>query len=68
MRSIGYPKLDEHKEMHSRFSMHVLKFTLNFLGEHPDNSKSVLIFLKDWLTGHIMQADKDYAQFAAKQT
>ncbi len=60
MRSISYPKLDEHMELHSKYSADVLKFTINYLGQNQNKPIEVLTFLKDWWTGHILEEDSRY--------
>ncbi len=64
MQSISYPKVDEHRELHSTYSIQVLKFTLNHLSENPNRPAEVLEFLKDWWTAHIVDVDSDYALYA----
>ena len=59
MKQIGYPKLDEHKELHER-----LVTKLSDLSTHSfDTDQSVSQFQKfvyDWLVDHIMKHDKEY--------
>ncbi len=57
MESISYPKLDEHKELHSAYSEQVLKFTLDYMNKNPNNTRAVLLFLKTWWTDHILKVD-----------
>lgn len=63
MQRIGYPKLDSHKELHSNYSLEVLKFTVNQLDDEPDNPSEVLNFLTHWWTNHILKVDMDYSRF-----
>lgn len=67
MQKIGFPKqkFEEHVELHSNYTVTVLKFTFNHLIESPDSPKKVLEFLIDWWTNHILTIDKEYAKFEA---
>ena len=65
MESISYPKLDAHRLLHSQYSEQVLKFTLDYMNRDPAHPRAILLFLKNWWTGHILKVDSDYAKFAA---
>ncbi len=59
----GYPETQEHLEKHKKLVDQVVEFHKKFTqGEsHLDND--LLIFLKDWLTHHILGTDKKYTEF-----
>ena len=65
MQSIGYPKLEAHKEEHSKYTLEVLKFTLSHLDDAPENPREVLNFLTHWWTDHILKVDMDYSKYEA---
>lgn len=67
MERLGYPQLEEHKELHSNYSIQVLQFTLAHLDEAKDNPREVLNFLTHWWTDHILKVDMDYSKHAEKQ-
>ena len=64
MDGLNYPKLAEHKELHSKYSLEVLQFTVAHMEESEDNPRNVLNFLTHWWTDHILKVDMDYARFA----
>ncbi|MCB0754274.1 MAG: hemerythrin family protein [Flavobacteriales bacterium] len=67
MERIGYPRLSAHQEAHSRYTLEVLKYTLQHLEAAPDNPRELLNFLTHWWTDHILKVDMDYSKFAARQ-
>jgi len=59
----GYPEVHVHKRQHSDLVKQVTNYKNDF-----DSGKSVLTmnlmnFLKDWLTKHILDTDKQYTSF-----
>ncbi len=64
MQRIGYPKLEKHKELHSMYTLEVLKYTLSHLDDAPENPREVLNFLSHWWTDHILKVDMDYSKHA----
>jgi len=68
MKNIGYPddKIEEHRQLHSNYTLQVLQFTLSHLDELPENPREVLNFLSHWWTDHILKVDMDYAVFERK--
>lgn len=68
MQRLGYPKLEDHKELHSNYALEVLKFTIHHLEDEPDNPREVLNFLTHWWTDHILKVDMDYSKFAESRT
>ncbi|BCS87696.1 bacteriohemerythrin [Pseudodesulfovibrio sediminis] len=60
MERYGYPDLEKHKRLHAKFNRDVDEFQKNLFKK--TNLSQVFIFLSRWLTNHIMEVDKDYAQ------
>lgn len=60
----GYVDSVEHKRQHSELIAQVLELKQRFI-ENPQGTMSVdlMLFLKRWLTNHIMRTDKEYAEF-----
>ena len=59
-----YPRLDEHRAEHDRFSKRVVEM----LGSYPHNNKlliKVMIFLNNWLINHILNSDAGYGRYNA---
>lgn len=67
MKGLDYPKLEEHRQLHSNYSLEVLQFTVAHMEESEDNPRNVLNFLTHWWTDHILKVDMDYSNFAKKQ-
>ena len=54
--------IDEHIARHDAIRKKIYQYE-NAIKEHEHiNTEELCIFLKDWLTKHIMQKDKSYAQ------
>jgi len=68
MVSIGYPKLEKHRELHSSYTLEVLRFTLQYLDESEQTPREVLNFLTHWWTDHILKVDMDYADHASHRS
>lgn len=66
MKSIGYPELPNHKEIHKDFTRNVASLVKN---SHSINDlkENLLIIARDWLVGHIMQEDKRIEEWNAVQ-
>lgn len=60
----GYSNAEEHKKQHNDLIAQVIelknKFTDNPQGTISDD---LILFLKRWLTNHIMRTDKEYTDF-----
>ena len=60
----GYTDSQEHKRQHSELIAQVVELKERFI-ENPQGtiSADLMLFLKRWLTNHIMRTDKEYAEF-----
>ncbi|MDP7591373.1 MAG: bacteriohemerythrin [Litorilituus sp.] len=60
----GYSDSKEHKRQHQELIAQVVDLKTKFL-ERPQEAmnKDLVIFLKRWLTNHIMRSDKEYSDF-----
>ena len=60
----GYTNSIEHKRQHGELIAQVVELKERFI-ENPQGTMSVdlMLFLKRWLTNHIMRTDKEYAEF-----
>ena len=60
----GYTDSEEHKRQHNELIAQVVELKERFI-ENPQGTMSadLMLFLKRWLTNHIMRTDKDYAEF-----
>lgn len=62
-KQYGYPDAEQHKNEHDAFIVQVLTFQESYNKGHSLVTKEVLLFLTDWLKGHILQVDKKFGPF-----
>jgi len=62
LQRAGYPKLAEHHAEHQVFIAKVKEFKDCVARAGAEAPISVLTFLKDWLSNHILQTDKLYSE------
>lgn len=62
METYHLPFTEEHKEEHRTLTSDVLNFKLRFDLGHADVSDELLLFLRDWLKGHILGTDRRLAE------
>ena len=67
MKSISYPKFEEHKKIHEEYRLKVALFNANYFDINPTSPREVLMFLKNWWLNHIKTNDIEYAKFAKKE-
>jgi hemerythrin len=60
MQECGYPDLLNHKTLHDRMRRRTLGLRAN---TNLMTNRDLLVFLKDWWTGHIQEQDKQYAPY-----
>ncbi|MDM8538808.1 hemerythrin family protein [Desulfobacterales bacterium HSG17] len=67
MEEIGYPRLEEHKKLHSEFVLKYNEMEMDFKesGRTETLVNKILTTVMDWLKEHIATADYDYAEFKA---
>ena len=63
MKLYGYPEYASHKAKHDKMAQHVLALVRKFETGEISSPIQITLFLKDWLTKHIMETDKAYAPF-----
>jgi hemerythrin len=68
MRSSGYPALSAHLIEHQVLSRKVADFERDLLAGRVALSIPLLNFLKNWLSEHILKADRGYARYALSRT
>ncbi len=61
-----YPGLAEHKKVHSDLIDEINEFDMRLDIEGSGIKKDLFIFLKSWLTSHIMGIDKKYSEYLNK--
>jgi hemerythrin-like metal-binding protein len=65
MRERGYPALARHRAEHARLTAEVVELREKFRTSRLSISVEVLRFLRQWLSGHIMEFDQAYAGWMA---
>jgi len=64
MEAYGYPGLKSHMAEHQKLIQQVTQFEAEFGTDNCAVAPDLFIFLvKEWLTGHILAMDKNYALF-----
>ena len=63
-----YPRLEEHKAEHERFSDHIANTRssverMQSMELISGTLKALVVFLTDWLANHIMKVDRDYMPY-----
>ncbi|MFQ3573295.1 MAG: bacteriohemerythrin [Thermodesulfovibrionales bacterium] len=65
MKQYGYPEFEKHKKEHEDLAKRVAEFQQKYSksSDDPLLVQELSIFLKSWLTNHIVGTDKKYAPF-----
>jgi Amt family ammonium transporter len=58
-----FPGTDEHKAIHNRLTQEVLAFRTELLSKENFDAAEFQRFLTDWLVKHILEEDREYAEF-----
>ncbi len=67
MGQYRYAEFAAHKREHARFTNHIVIFRKRFATRDALLDDSLLNFMRDWLTDHIMSTDKKLGQALGKQ-
>lgn len=59
----AYPELAAHKQQHEQFTRKIQDFSDKARTGKLALTVTLSAFLKEWLTGHIMQVDRKYATY-----
>jgi hemerythrin-like metal-binding protein len=63
MALYDYPLLESHKTEHAELNAQVAEFKERLASGRGSFSLELMIFLRDWLTNHIMKSDMKYKDF-----
>ena len=67
MLKYEYPGYEQHKAEHERFKLQVAQF----MKEQNESERilpfPVVVFLKEWLTSHVLKTDKQYGPYLAER-
>ena len=66
-RIFDYPEIDTHMKRHADLKEQVLELQKKIKQGETIVNSDLLMFLRKWLTNHILQEDKLYAPFLIKQ-
>jgi len=66
MREASYPDLAAHERAHRAFVQKAKALFRDLQRRGPESAEDILGFLKQWLRGHIVDMDKQYAPYVAK--
>lgn len=63
MRSSGYPGFDRHEKQHRYFEKKVSELGNISKNDGIQQFEIMLLFLKDWITNHILEEDSKYKPY-----
>ncbi|MBJ6725485.1 bacteriohemerythrin [Geomesophilobacter sediminis] len=66
MVKIGYPGRLDHAKEHQRYIRRIAEIQQDVLSGKKSVTLEMLVFLKNWLTDHILKTDVDYRDFYRK--
>lgn len=66
-RIFNYPGYDEHKGKHDQLKSQVDDITRRVQSGEKRIDTALLVFLRNWVTQHIMEEDKQYSGFLLQQ-
>lgn len=68
MSEQNFSKTDEHTAEHARLLKQAIKYKAKFEADSPGSHISLIHFPEDWLTLHILTADKELGHFLSATT
>ncbi len=63
MKAHGYPGFDDHRQRHERMTQKVKELSEQFRAGTLSSPIQMTNFLKDWLSKHILETDRQYGPF-----
>lgn len=67
MREAGYPELAGHQQKHRAMVARVETFREEMMSGKATVTMRLMLFLKEWLAKHILETDRRFGEYAAKQ-
>jgi len=61
-----YPEVEKHKREHHSFLLRVKKKQESFRSGQEHISMSTLLFLREWITGHILNTDAKFGRYVVE--
>jgi len=68
LKTHGYPAFAQHKAQHDAYGARVREMQQQLRQGRVAISVSLMAFLKEWWTTHILNADRQYAEFLKSRT
>ncbi len=68
MTDIGYPNVDDHKELHSGLSEVTKMYQNEYNSGQAVSAEKLMLFLWNWLLDHIMSDDKAYGLYITENS
>ena len=65
MKALGFPELEEHKELHEKLITKLSEVSAGFI-KNQDEFTRFKTFVYEWLTKHILYEDKKYFDYSRK--
>jgi len=63
MKSINYPNIVEHKRLHKDFDTQIYELNRDVREGRTVLGTKIIKIMKNWIIDHILNADKQYAEF-----
>ncbi len=63
MQESNYDELEEHRRLHQALLQEISELRQKLMSGEMDAGPEIMDFLKDWLTRHILESDKDFGGF-----
>jgi hemerythrin-like metal-binding protein len=67
MHQAGYPGASPHEALHAQLSAHVTGYVTRYANGDAVAASELVTFFTAWLTDHIMQQDRAFADWLARQ-
>jgi hemerythrin-like metal-binding protein len=58
-----FPGSSEHKDIHNRLTQQVMEYRNELFSKDSFNPAEFQAFISDWLINHILEEDRQYAEF-----
>lgn len=68
MEDIGFPQLDWHRQEHTKLQQQITDYALSYCLDAGVTAQDMKVFLKIWLTEHILKADMRIGDFIAQSS
>lgn len=63
LERVGYPKIIEHKKMHSNFILKIAMFCKDVMDRKTNVTEEMINYLVTWLVSHVSKEDIDFKNY-----